>query len=93
MGTLFCVGLQRLEECSDNTASDDANKDSVEYMSCHSDSRYALRRGIQNRVFNWLIIFIFHSHNHSSGDEGSESSHSADELDIGAILNVASVSL
>ncbi len=43
MGTLFCVGLQRLEESSDSSGFEDANKDSAEYMSCHSDYRYALR--------------------------------------------------
>ena len=38
-------------------------------------------------------IVLFFSGNHSSGEEGSESSHSVDELDLGTILNVASVSL
>lgn len=40
MGTMFCVGLQRLDEHSGSAGFDEENKDSVEYMSCHSDSRY-----------------------------------------------------
>ena len=38
MGTLFCVGLQRLEECTD--LAEDEEKDSMEFLTCHSESRY-----------------------------------------------------
>lgn len=39
MGTLFCVGLQRLREFPKSGDIEDGGRDSVEYMSCHSSSR------------------------------------------------------
>ena len=35
MGTLFCVGLLRLED----QLMDDEGKDSMEFLTCHSESR------------------------------------------------------
>ena len=59
MGTLFCVGLQRLDEQSDIADMEDGKRDSLEYMSCPSDSRYVAGVATAEVHLHALGYFVF----------------------------------